>query len=276
MTDTKNETKYIDITKIINESDSKFLKKLPKFVIKLIKKIIKEDEINRVLLKYAEYIGVDFLPKMIEEFNLNVVIEGKENLPENGKCFFASNHPFGVIDGLILTHTVSEKYGQLKAIGNDAFMFLPQLRPLIAAVNVFGASSKEYVKALDDVFNSEIPITHFPAGEVSRRYHGKIQDAKWQKSFITKSISSKRNIVPFYFEGRNSNLFYFVFILRQILGIKLDLELILLPREMFKKRNKTIKVKIGKPIAYSELDNGLNHLELAQNVRAKVYELAKN
>ncbi len=266
-------TKYIDIAKIVSESDSEVLKKLPGFIVRLIAKIIKQDEINRVLSKHSKSIGIDFLPAMIREFNLTLQIEGKENLPENGKCFFASNHPFGVIDGLILTRIVSEKYGTLKAIGNDAFMFLPHLRPLIAAVNVYGQSSKEYIKVLDETFNSEVPITHFPAGKVSRRYKGKVQDAEWQKSFITKAISSKRDIVPFYFYGRNSRLFYVINSLRQILRIKLNIELMLLPREMFRKRNNTIKIKIGKPIPYRKFDETLTHKGWAQEVRSQVYEL---
>ncbi|MFC2152439.1 1-acyl-sn-glycerol-3-phosphate acyltransferase [Bacteroidota bacterium] len=267
------EIKYIDIAKIINESNTTVLKKLPGFIIKWLEKIIMQDEINRVLTKYDDFLGKDFLIKMIDEFNLTLEIEGKENLPENGKCFFAANHPFGVIDGLVLTHTVSEKYGTLKAIGNDAFMYLPQLRPLIAAVNVFGSSSRDYVRALDETFNSGISITHFPAGEVSRRYKGKVQDTDWQKSFITKAISSKRDIVPFYFYGRNSRLFYFINTIRRMLGIKLNIELLLLPREMFNKRNKTIKVKIGKPIAYKTLDDSLSAWEWAQRVRSQVYDL---
>jgi putative hemolysin len=269
----KSEKKYIDIEKIISESDAGVLNKLPKFIIKLIARIIRQNEMNRILTKYEDFTGVDFLPKMIEEFNLTLEIEGKENLPENGKCFFASNHPFGILDGLIITLTVSGKYDAVKAIGNDAFMFLPQLRPLIATVNVFGRSSKEYIKALDEVYNSEVPITHFPAGEVSRRYNGKIQDAKWQKSFITKAISCKRDIVPFYFEGKNSGLFYLIFILRKIFGIKLNIELLLLPREMFKKRNKTIKLIIGKPIPYSMFDKSFSHNEWAQKVRSLVFDL---
>ncbi|MCD4744761.1 MAG: 1-acyl-sn-glycerol-3-phosphate acyltransferase [Bacteroidales bacterium] len=273
MTKFGKDIKYIDISKIIEENNSQVLNKLPGFVIKWIAKFIRQDEMNRILSKYSDYAGIDFLTKIIEEFNLRLEIEGKDNLPENGKCFFAANHPFGVIDGLVLTRTVSEKYGHLKAIANDAFMFLPQLRPLIAAVNVFGRSPKEYVKALDDTYNSEIPITHFPAGEVSRRYKGKVQDSAWQKSFITKAISSKRDIVPFYFYGRNSRMFYMVYMTRRLFGIKTNIELLLLPREMFRKRNKTIKVKIGEPLPSHMFAKSSSHWDWAQKVRSHVYEL---
>ncbi|MFC2106696.1 1-acyl-sn-glycerol-3-phosphate acyltransferase [Bacteroidota bacterium] len=268
--------KYIDIAKIIRENNPGVLNKLPGFVIRGIALIIRQNKMNYVLNKYADDYGFDFLEKIIEEFNLKIVIEGKENLPENGRCFFVANHPFGVIDGLMITHTVYEKYGEVKAIANDAFEFLPQLRPLVTKVNVYGRTPKEYVKALNETYNSDVPITHFPSGEVSRRYNGKVQDAAWQKSFIAKTISSKRDIVPFYFYGKNSGLFYTINMLRQLLGIKVNIELMLLPHEMFRKRNKTIKIKIGEPISYKSFDESLSHKEWAQKLRLHVYELGEN
>jgi putative hemolysin len=268
--------KYIDLPEIIKKSNSAFLKKLPGFVVRFVQWVIMEDEMNRILTKYHDVIGVDFLFAILKEFNIKVEIEGKENLPENGRCFFAANHPFGVIDGLVLTSTVVEKYGNFKAIGNEVFMFLPNMRPLIAAVNVFKPNSKEYIAALEAVFDSEIAITHFPAGEVSRIYHGRLQDCEWQKSFIYKSSSKSRNIVPFYFYGRNSLLFYTIGIFRKLIGLKLNVELILLPREMFRKRNKTIRVKIGKPIPSAIFDKTYSHGEWADKLRKHVYRMGKS
>lgn len=268
--------KYIDIEEIIKKSNFNILKKLPRFIVKLIIKIVRQDEINQILTNHSASTGIEFLPKMLEEFNLTLIVEGKENLPENGRCIFVSNHPFGVIDGLVITHTISQKYGSVKGIGNDAFMYIPNLRPIIAAVNSFGLSSKEYISALDEVFDSSTPITHFPAGEVSRVYNMRVQDCKWQKSMITKAVSKKRDIVPLHFYGRNSRLFYSIGVFRMLLRIKINFELMLLPREMFRKRNATIRVRIGKPIPYQRFDESLNHWDWAQRVRKHVYDLGKS
>jgi putative hemolysin len=266
----------INIAHIIKNSDSKFLKSLPNFVIKIIAKIIKQNEINKILNKYSDYDGIDFLPKIIEELNIKIEIDGIENLPENGKCFFVANHPFGFLDGLILTNIVGNKYGQLKAIGNDAFMFVPNLQPIIANISVFGKNPKKYFVELEKVFASDIPITHFPFGLVSRVCKFKIQDKYWNKSFVTKAISNQRDVVPIRFYGRNSNLFYVIYIIRQIFKIRLNIELVLLPRELFRKRGKTIKVSIGKTIHYKEFDNTLSHWDWAQKVRADVYNMKYN
>lgn len=266
--------KYIDVAASIKESDSKFLKKFPAFVVRWFEKIVRQDELNYILEKYKDCKGADFHRSIVKEFNLSFEVEGLENLPENGKCFFLANHPFGIIDGLTLTKTVMEKYGTFKAIGNESFNFVPNLRPYIALVNPYGSSSKIYVTELEKMYKSDVPITHFPAGMVSRRFKGKIQDSYWQKSFITRAISCQRDIVPFYFYGQNSNLFYGINLLRRMLGIKINLELILLPREMFLKRNKTIRFNIGKPISWQKFDSSKTHVEWAQAVRSHVYNMS--
>ena len=268
--------KYINIATIIDESNSGKLKRLPGFIIRWIEKIIRQDEMNRILTKYSDYQGLDILTKIIEELNIKIEVEGKENLPENNRCFFLSNHPFGLIDGLVLTKIVGDKYHVLKSIGNEAFMYVPHLRPFIAAVNVFGKNSKEYITALENIYDSDVPITHFPSGEVSRLYGGKIQDCQWHKSFITKAVSYKRDIVPFYIYGRNSRYFYFINFVRRILGIKSNIELIMLPREMFRKKNKTIRIKIGQLIPHQKFDQSFSHWEWADKVRKYVYGLKHN
>lgn len=267
---------YIDIAKIIRGSDSRVLRKLPGFVISLLKKIIREKEMNRILEKYKDTEGLSFLEKMLDEFRIKLDIQGLENLPATSKCIFVANHPFGVVDGLIITHTVASKYGTLKAIGNDAFMFVPPLRPFIFAVNVFGINTKERIAALDELYASQTAITHFPAGEVSRKYNGIAQDCGWQKSFVTKAVTHKRDIVPIHFLGKNSRLFYAVSSIRKFFGIKLTLELILLPHEMFNKKGKIIRVVIGKPIAYEILDKRHTHQQWADKIREFTYSLALN
>ncbi len=268
--------KYINIATIINESNSRKLKRLPGFIIKWIEKIILQNEMNQILTKYSDYQGLDILTKIIEELNIKIEVDGKENLPENSRCFFLSNHPFGLIDGLVLTKIVGDKYHVLKSIGNEAFMYVPHLRPFIAAVNVFGKNPKEYITALENIYDSDVPITHFPSGEVSRLYGSKIQDCQWHKSFITKAVSYKRDIVPFYIYGRNSRFFYFISFVRRVLRIKTNIELIMLPREMFRKKNKTIRIKIGQLIPHQKFDKSFSHWEWADKVRKYVYDLKHN
>jgi len=263
----------INIQHIIKNSNSEFLKSLPSIFVKAIAIIIKQKELNMLFDYNSEYIGVDFPPKVIEYLNVKLDIKGKENLPDNGRCFFVANHIFGFLDGLALASIVGEKYGDLRIIGNNSLNHVESLRPIITNVNVFGKNNRQYLMELKKLYASDIPITSFPAGIVSRIRKLKIKDIDWKKSFIKKAIENKRDIVPIRFVGRNSFLFYFIYIFRQIFRIKTNIELSLLPREMFKKRNKTIKIIIGKPISYKTFDKTLSHKEWAQKVSLQVYKL---
>ena len=264
---------YINIAKIIKDSDSKFLKGLPDFVIRIVTIIFRQDDLNKLFNDTSEYSGVDFAPKVIEYLNINVEVEGKENLPDNGKCFFVSNHPFGFLDGLIQASIIGNKYGDLRIIGNDSLKYAPHLNPIVTNVSVFGQNSRQYILELEKLYASDIPITTFPAGIVSRIRKRKIQDIEWKKSFIKKAVANKRDVVPIFFKGRNSILFYAIYIFRKIFNIRATIELSLLPREMFRKQNSTIKVRIGKPISYKSFDRTLSHTEWAQKVKEQVYKL---
>ena len=272
----ETQKKHIDVMKTFRESNPKLARTIPRFATRWVEKLIYQDQMNTVINKYIDYVGVEFQPKVIEELNLKIDVQGLENLPESSRGFYASNHPFGILDGLILTYFVGQKYGDLRAIGNDAFLLIPELKPLIAAVNVYGRSSKEYISELDKVYKSDVAITHFPAGEVSRVYNGKIQDAPWQKSFITKAVQSERDVIPFYFHGQNTPLFYKIFRFRNFFRIKINFELVLLPRELFKKKDNKIRLVIGKPIAWQTFDKRMSHYDWAQKVRQYVYSLSEN
>jgi putative hemolysin len=140
-------------------------------------------------------------------------------------------------------------------------------------VDVFGKASRETASKLDDLYESDTQIMIFPAGEVSRRSIGIISDIVWQKSFITKAVQHRRDVVPVHISGRNSNLFYNVATLRKKLGIKMYIETLLLPREMIKQRNSTVTITIGKPIPYQTFSPDRSPQEWAQMVKEIVYSL---
>lgn len=267
--------KRIDIEKSVRENGKGLLTKLPGFVFKIISLIVYEKRMNRFLEICDGLLGVDFHNKIIELMDIKIKAEGLENLPENSHCFFFANHAFGVLDGLVLTKIVLDKYHDFRAIGNEAFKYIPNLRQYVMLVNVYGGTPRKYVEELERIYDSDIPITHFPAGIVSRFRKWKVQDVEWKKSFIAKAVSCKRDLVPFYFEGRNSLLFYLISTLRRLLGIKLVIELSLLPHEFFNKKGKEVHVIIGKPISYSVFDQRYSHYEWAQKVREHVYRIGK-
>lgn len=103
---------------------------------------------------------------------------------------------------------------------------------------------------------------------------GSIADLTWQKAAVVHATNYHRDIVPVYFDARNSRFFYRFAQWRKRLGIKFNIELIFLPKEMIKKQGSNLHVIIGKPIAWSTLDASHPKQEAAR-LREIVYSMAQ-
>jgi putative hemolysin len=128
-------------------------------------------------------------------------------------------------------------------------------------------------KSIEDSYASNDEILYFPAGLCSRKKGGVIKDLQWHKSFITKAIQHKRDIIPAFFSGRNSNFFYNLSNIRKFLGIKTNIEMLYLADEMFKQKNKEIRLVFGNKIPWQTFDKSKSPLEWADWVKEKSYSL---
>jgi putative hemolysin len=127
---------------------------------------------------------------------------------------------------------------------------------------------------IEETYAGDYAVLVFPAGLVSRKQDIGIKDLEWKKSFISKSKKYKKDIVPVYIEGRNSNFFYNFAKLRKRIGIKSNFEMLFLPDEMFSQRGKKVIIHIGKPIPYSCFDKSKSENEWAEEVKQIVYRMA--
>ncbi len=264
----------INIRKAFADKNPKLAKMLPGFVFRFIEKIIHQEEMNGFIREHVDYKGIDYLNEVIKFFKVRVEIEGRENLPANGRNFFVSNHPLGGLDGLIIIQALHHHYGKSQALVNDLLMNFVNLRPFFLPLNKHGSNSREVALLLDDVYKSDMPIMSFPAGMVSRMQKDGIREVEWHKNFIIKSVQHQRDVVPIYFVGQNSSRFYNTAKYRTMLGINANLEMFLLPSEMFRQRNKTVVVRIGKPIPWQTFDKSKSPSQWAEEVKNMVYSMA--
>ncbi len=263
----------IDFDEIIKEKNPRLAKYLPKFIKKFIKKIICQDDINDFIERNGHLQGVEFSESLIKYLNFRVNVIGKEKIPENGKYVFVANHPLGGLDGLALVSEIGKKNRNVKILVNDLLRNIENLNPVFIHVNKHGRNPQEYARAIDEAYASDDFIITFPAGFVSRRKKGVISDIKWQKNFLKKAITHGRDIIPIHIEAQNSKLFYIIANIRKALGIKVNIEMFLLPHELFKQRNKSITLRIGEPISNEMFDKSLSLDEWAEIVRGHVYAL---
>jgi putative hemolysin len=276
MTNNQRPDTFIDLDKVLKTKFPRGYSYIPRFVISWLKKIIHQDDLNRDLNILKDYHGVEFFDKFINMMDWKITVEGAEHLPSGGSFIVVSNHPLGGPDGIMFISVFDKILPNVKFIVNDLLMYLPNVESVFLPVNKHGSNTKEYSKLIDDAFDdSNNQILIFPAGLVSREINNCIQDLEWKKSFITRAKKHKRDVIPVFFEGTNSRFFYKFAKLRKMLGVKLNLEMLFLVDELYKKRGKTFVFKIGKPISHQVFDSRKKPEDWAQWVREEVYSLAK-
>ena len=99
-------------------------------------------------------------------------------------------------------------------------------------------------------------------------------DLEWKKAFVSKAVETRRDVVPVYITGRNSDFFYNLARFRKAIGLKFNIEMLYLPDEMYKQEGKHVDVIFGKPIPWQELE-GKNPREEAQRIKEVAYSLAR-
>ena len=256
---------------------------VPNFVIRYLERIVHVKQMNAFLRVHTTERDYDFIQVVLdEELGCTASIEGTENLPkDNQPVIFVSNHPLGGLDGMIIAQMIHNSgRPALKVIVNDLLMNMEPLAGLWAPVNKVGRLSREQVEAQQQMWASGADVLTFPAGLCSRlqRIDGKwqIQDLTWQKNFIQRAKEYKRNVVPIYFEGRNSRFFYVLAFIRKLLGIKLNIEMLYLVDEMYGAHGKHFRVHVLPPIPYTTFDNSRTPIQWADYVKHYVYESANH
>ncbi|TJZ62753.1 glycerol acyltransferase [Sphingobacterium olei] len=268
--------KFIQVKEVIHKKSPRLAKWIPKPLISYLKRTIHEDEINYIMTTYKDLYGLDFVDALINELGVEVVLEGEDNIPIDESVIFASNHPLGGLDGIAFMHAIGRYRRDVKFLVNDILLNIRNLEPLFIGVNKVGGQNKNAISAIDEAYAADQALLVFPAGLVSRKIDGEIVDLEWKKSFISKAKKYKKNIVPVFIEGKNSNFFYNFSRWRQKLGIKFNMEMLYLPDEMFSQRGQRVTIKIGKMIPYTYFDTAKNERQWAAEVKQLVYEMAKD
>lgn len=268
----------LNLTEIIRGRAGRKGRWIPGSLLRGLERVIHQDELNEMLrVAYPEE-GSAFSKKILEFLEIDVAIEGLDNLPEGKPFVFASNHPLGGLDGIALVAVLGEKYGDsnIRVMVNDLLMNVEPLSGVFLPINKYGSKgARESSRLLNESMEAGRHIVMFPAGLVSRLHPGNvIKDLQWKKSFVSKAIDFHREIIPVKFEGLNSMKFYKIAKWRKKLGLKINIEQALLPGEVCKSRGKRFTIKFGNPIDPSALKaEGLNQNQIIDRIYSTVYSL---
>ena len=270
------EDKYVSVERLLRD---RLGNKVPGWAIWLARHILHEKWLNKCIDR--GYTGIDFAEDTSKNYlNVKVKVEGLENLDPNGRYTIVANHSQGGNDSLALLYVFGRHLnGDVRIMANELLMELKPLRSCFVAVDKMrvtkDASYRSLSQQTDAIFNSDASMILYPAGRVSRRKHGKIQDVEWHKTFVTKSVQFQRDVVPVHFYGRNTWRFYFLDWLGSVTGInkKVPLSTLVLVDELKRTKNKSYRMVIGKPIPWTVFDNSRRPAEWAAWVKELVYSL---
>ncbi|MBW3466660.1 1-acyl-sn-glycerol-3-phosphate acyltransferase [Arthrospiribacter ruber] len=268
------EKPFIDIENVLKDKNPGLHKWMPGFVLSYLKRIVHEKDINQVMANIGHLQGMDFVNALVDEFGVEVTLTGEENIPLDRSVIFASNHPLGGMDGIAFMYALGKYRQDIRFLVNDILTNIKNFEPMFVPVNKHGANSREVSKLIEETYAGEHAVLVFPAGLVSRKQTGGVKDLEWKKSFISKAKRYKKDIVPVYIEGKNSDFFYNLARFRKQLGIKANIEMLYLADEMFSQRGKKVVIHIGKPISYQYFDKSKTENEWAEEVKELVYQMA--
>ncbi|MFT3754247.1 MAG: glycerol acyltransferase [Paludibacter sp.] len=263
----------IDVEKVLKHKAPKT--RVPKFIVNYLRRIVHEEEFNRFFKENPDLKNLDFIEAAFKYLEVTTNIEGIENLPpKGGRYIFASNHPLGGLDGIATGYLLGKEYdGKVRFFSNDLMMNLHPMKELFVPVNKTGSQSKDHAELMQKLYESDNHLVTYPAGMCSRKINGKIVDLEWKKNFISKAVQYQRDVVPIYFEGRNSNFFYNLAKIRKFFRIKVNIEMMYLPDEMFKQKGNKFTIRIGKPIPWQTFDKSKSQAHWAEWVKTIVYSM---
>lgn len=267
----------LNLTEIIKSRAGRKGKWIPAFLLRGLERVIHQDGLNEILRVAHPHRGSAFSRKVLEHLEIPVEVKGLERLQPRGVQYvFASNHPLGGLDGIALVRVLGEYLGDdnIRVLVNDLLMNVEPLADVFLPTNKFGRKgARQSTRLFNEAMATGKSIVMFPAGLVSRLHPGKeIKDLEWRKTFVTKALEYGCPIVPVRFEALNSMRFYRLAKWRKKLGLKLNLEQVLLPSELIKSRGKNFTIKFFSPMDPASLAaSGMKPDEIARLIYDRIY-----
>lgn len=222
--------------------------------------------------------GRDFWQVMVERYGLSVdVVDGAlNNIPKDGPLILIANHPYGILDGLIMGHILSTVRGDFRILANSVFRKSEDLNRIVLPISFDDTRHAmqlniETRKTALSYLENGGAIGVFPGGTVSTavKPFSTPMDPGW-RSFTARMVAkSNATVVPLYFEGHTSRLF-------QIAShMHTTLRMGLLIREFRERVDTPVKVVVGKPIERAQMDPiARDSKAMMEFLRKSTYELA--
>lgn len=196
-------------------------------------------------------------------------------LPTEGPLIVVSNHPFGILDPVILGDLISEFRPYVRFMTNYLLGGMEEMRPWIIPVDPFDNESSTQrnmapMKEALRFLRQGGALAIFPSGEVAHFKMGRgVEESPWSSHVGALVRRTKATVLPVYFEGRNSALFHAAGLLHPLMRTGLIF------RELFRRSREAVQVKVGQPIPFSRLKKFEDDEGLTRYLRLHTFILSQ-
>ncbi len=195
-------------------------------------------------------------------------------IPHSGPAIVVANHPFGFLDGAVLLSVLVRIRPDVRLLANRILRCIPGLEEHCFFVDPFDTASPfsnatALRSALRWVQQGGLLAT-FPAGEVSHLnvQNGSVTDPEWSLTAARIARRAECDIVPLYFEGRNTLPFHLLGLVHPLLRT------LQLPRELLKKRGNTVRFGVGQAVTRKDIQRLGDEGAVTQTARWRTYSVA--
>lgn len=244
-------------------------------VAKLVMYIMRLNKINKLYSDVYDEDPEAFLERLIEALGVTIEIneEDLQKIPKEGAFITISNHPFGGLDGIILIKLLAKVRPDYKVMANFLLKKIAPISDYFMGVNPFEnkrtISSTSGLKEALRHLSERKPLGLFPAGEVSayQADSNNVEDKEWGVSALKLIKAANVPVIPIYFKGSNSLLFYLLGLIHPMLRT------VKLPSELLNKKKRIVKLRIGNPISVETQNTFTDIVQYGKFLRAKTYLL---
>jgi putative hemolysin len=221
--------------------------------------------------------GESFWGAAVRRLELSVVCneDGLAQVPKLGPLVVVANHPFGVLDGVVICHLVSKVRPDFLVLTNEILTRAAEIKPWLLPIDfaeteeALATNLKSRAAAKHHLMNGGCLVV-FPAGGVSTTptlWHRHATDAEWKKFTARLIIQAKAAVVPFFFAGQNSRLFQLAS------HVSMTLRLSLLFKEIHDRIGSEVHVRIGEVVPFEILAPMSDRQAVMNHLRALTYAL---
>ena len=243
-------------------------------VSKLVMYILRLHKLDKLNVKVNDDDPEVLLDSLIEALGVTIEVskEDLEKIPKNGTFITVSNHPFGGLDGIVLVRLLCKLRPDYKIMSNFLLKKIVPLQDYILGLDPEEGKKDSNMRVIKEAIRHVVdgkPLGIFPAGEVSsyQADSNHVEDKEWDSSVLKLVKMAKVPVIPIYFKGSNSLLFYLLGMIHPVL------KTIKLPSELLNKKNRVVKLRIGNPISVETQNTFHDIAQYGKFLRAKTYLL---